>query len=278
MWSALAAIAPAALSYLGGERRNQSAERMADTANAFSAQQFATRYQTTTKDMMAAGLNPMLAYQQGGGAPPTGQQGQVPSNPLGEAASAYLSTKLQQGQIDLLEAQSRAASAQAAKTEAETGYVAPLAGAQIDLHHSSAGSSRQSIDLMRNQADKIVAEIKNIPSEGARLRAAADNLDQSSALMKQQGLTEIQRRAQLSAMAYKVLNEAGLLELDLEAAKSSDNFGRISHEYRYAIDVLEKLIPDVSKLFKKGRTRSNTTRYDKHGNPSGGSSTETLND
>ncbi len=57
-------------SLLGGERRNDAQAEQAAAANAFSAQQFATRYQTTVKDMEAAGLNPMLAYSQGGGVSP----------------------------------------------------------------------------------------------------------------------------------------------------------------------------------------------------------------
>jgi hypothetical protein len=42
--------------------QNQAAVNNMNAANAFSAQQFATRYQTTVKDLEAAGLNPMLAY------------------------------------------------------------------------------------------------------------------------------------------------------------------------------------------------------------------------
>lgn len=41
----------------------------------FQAQQRATAYQTAVKDMMAAGLNPMLAYSQGGASNVSGAQG-----------------------------------------------------------------------------------------------------------------------------------------------------------------------------------------------------------
>ena len=50
------------LSLIGGQMSNDARADQANRANAFSAQQFATRYQTTVKDMKAAGLNPMLAY------------------------------------------------------------------------------------------------------------------------------------------------------------------------------------------------------------------------
>ena len=65
------------LSLIGGMMGNDARAAQAREANAFSAQQFATRYQTTVKDMEAAGLNPMLAYSQGGGSPPSGQQAQM---------------------------------------------------------------------------------------------------------------------------------------------------------------------------------------------------------
>jgi len=71
------ALTSGLLSVFGGERRNTAQAEQAQQANAFSAQQFASRYQTTVKDMEAAGLNPMLAYSQGGGSPPSGQQAQM---------------------------------------------------------------------------------------------------------------------------------------------------------------------------------------------------------
>ena len=50
-----------ALSWFGAEQQNRRQADAAEAANTFSAQQFASRYQTTTADMKAAGLNPMLA-------------------------------------------------------------------------------------------------------------------------------------------------------------------------------------------------------------------------
>lgn len=76
------------LNYLGTQDTNQANAQIAQANNAWSAQQFATRYQTTTKDMQAAGLNPMLAYSQGGGSPPTAQSFQA-QNPMSSAVDAY---------------------------------------------------------------------------------------------------------------------------------------------------------------------------------------------
>lgn len=76
------------LGFIGGERANASRERIAQQANEFSAQQYATRYQTTVKDLTAAGLNPMLAYSQGPGNAPSGQQAQGIENTMASAVEA----------------------------------------------------------------------------------------------------------------------------------------------------------------------------------------------
>lgn len=52
----------AGASAFGQSQANQANADLAQSQNQFSAQQFATRYQTTVKDLQAAGLNPMLAY------------------------------------------------------------------------------------------------------------------------------------------------------------------------------------------------------------------------
>lgn len=73
---------------------NRQAQKRQREAQDFSAQQFATRYQTTVKDLKAAGLNPMLAYTQGGGTPPQASAAQTPGKfqDVGEAA---MSTSVQ---------------------------------------------------------------------------------------------------------------------------------------------------------------------------------------
>lgn len=76
-------IASAGLDFLSQERTNRQQAQQAQIAQGFSAEQAqkqmdfqermrATQYQTAVQDMMAAGLNPMLAYTQGGAGTPSG--------------------------------------------------------------------------------------------------------------------------------------------------------------------------------------------------------------
>ncbi|AXH76418.1 MAG: DNA pilot protein [Microviridae sp.] len=237
----------AAVGWFGAEQQNRRQADAAEAANTFSAQQFATRYQTTTADMKAAGLNPMLAYSQGGGSPPSGQQANVPAN-SGESAvrsySANASTELIKAQVDNVEADSRAKRAQAGLFEAQTG----ASGA-------SADQSRASIGFMEHQSRKIIEEIKNIPKEGNRLDALVDQLKSSKDLLDKQGLTQVEQAKQLKELARKAVHEANLAKFDENAAVDSNNMGRDLNEYKLIIEALRDFIPTnvLGKLFKKGR-------------------------
>lgn len=79
---AIGSLIGGGLGLIGQNKANEANEAMMNQANAFSAQQFATRYQTTVKDLEAAGLNPMLAYGQGGGSPPS-------AVPIAQQANVY---------------------------------------------------------------------------------------------------------------------------------------------------------------------------------------------
>ena len=70
--SIIAAGIGAAGSLIGGQQQNSANQRAARDQMAFQELMASTRYQRTMADMKAAGLNPMLAYQQGGGSTPTG--------------------------------------------------------------------------------------------------------------------------------------------------------------------------------------------------------------
>lgn len=86
--SFLTAAAPAiggALGFLGGERQTSSAKSISREQMSFQERMRATQYQTATTDMRKAGLNPLLAYQQGGAGTPSGA-GLPPAQNVGKSA------------------------------------------------------------------------------------------------------------------------------------------------------------------------------------------------
>ena len=97
---------------------NQASQAIANANNAFNADQYATRYQTTVKDLQAAGLNPMLAYSQGAGSPIAGQQANVNvpaprQNVLASASEGFLNARQNAADIKLKDEQASATNAQA---------------------------------------------------------------------------------------------------------------------------------------------------------------------
>jgi hypothetical protein len=157
----LASLIPAALSFIGAERANASRESIADDANKFSAQQYATRYQTTVKDLTQSGLNPMLAYSQGAGSAPSGQQAQGIENSVSTAVEAHQKAS----QRDLMAAQVQNVHADTSLKQAQ----AIAAKAQADASESaSRGSTAQA-----NKATVEMVSQQNYGNEAQKALAAS---------------------------------------------------------------------------------------------------------
>jgi hypothetical protein len=215
-------------SLLGGVMSNRTSADSAQSATDFSAAQFASRYQTTVKDLTAAGLSPTLAYSQGGGSPPTGVSYQA-QNPAAGLASAYSSGATADAQRDQLEASAH-------------------------LSRASAWSQQYSNELADKQAKKIGRELESgIPEadaalkrsgvslnsdKGAQLYAAAQMLWAQEGLLKKQGLTESKRLDNIVATTDKLAKETDLLEYDIKAVQDLGNLGREFSQLKPIFDIL----------------------------------------
>jgi hypothetical protein len=76
-------------SYFGQQSANQANAAMADKQMQFQKESRETSYQTAVEDMKKAGLNPMLAYQQGGAGNQPGAQAQM-QNALGAGVTSAI--------------------------------------------------------------------------------------------------------------------------------------------------------------------------------------------
>jgi hypothetical protein len=208
-----ASLAAGGLGFLGQMQTNDTNVGIASANNEFNAQQAqmnrdfqqqmsSTAYQRATADMQAAGLNPMLAYMQGGASTPAGSSAAAQSvqvqNPAAAASQSY-------------------------------------------SNMASANQADASVNQINATADKIREEIKNIPDTGKQIRQTVQMLADQAALYAQKGETEVQIRKQIAATIENLRRDGTLKDFDIEATLKFDNFGREYKQYAPIIDLMKSI-------------------------------------
>ena len=104
----------------GQDDANVANAYQAQTNRDFQERMSNTAYQRSTKDMIAAGLNPMLAYSQGGASTPTGGVGNPIINKQGAGVEASQKSLTSAAQAQQAFAQTDLLRTTVDKTKAET--------------------------------------------------------------------------------------------------------------------------------------------------------------
>ena len=185
----------------------------------FQANMSGTSYQRAMADMKAAGLNPMLAFSNGGASVPVGSQASFSS---------------------VVDSSQTSASAVSQADSASK-------NAQANLTNSATNAARQQVDekLTNVTVDKVRQEITNLESDNERIKKVIDNLRIEYQILNKRDLNETEVGNQLRATVSKLMAEVPYLrsrqalleaekqltDLDVAAAKDSNNLGRITKEY-----------------------------------------------
>lgn len=118
----IGSIISGGLGFLGQNSANQQNMQLGKEQMAFQERMSNTAYQRGVKDMQAAGLNPMLAYSQGGASAPMGSMPQV-QNAAGagvSSAASAMQTISGMSQIANVQAATDQTKAQTEKIKSET--------------------------------------------------------------------------------------------------------------------------------------------------------------
>lgn len=179
MFELAAAAISAYGAYEGTQNTNSANAAQAQAQDAFQEQMSNTSYQRATADMKAAGLNPMLAYSQGGASTPGGAMATM-QNSLGNAVNAAQTGAELAPHIDQLRAQTENTGADTKVKQATADNIAadtlvkaaaiPKAKAETQLSTSSAAEIDARLkQLLPAQVYKTTKEGDLADYEGARV-------------------------------------------------------------------------------------------------------------
>lgn len=205
---------------LGSIFTNEANKDIAESNNAWSADQYAKRYQMQVADMKAAGLNPMLSYNASPGASPTAQQVTF-QNPLSSATEGFskgMESAAKEAQVSNILADT------AVKQETAKQIVEQTKAIQAQERLSTATANEATVRMVSQQnygnpAQKALAE-----QYWSQVSVNKANLPKIASEIVTNGAFAAQARAQ----AFKAVQEGNITRADLDRALNDQRYERFT--------------------------------------------------
>lgn len=258
MWNfvlpALATVGSALISKSGQDSANTQNVALGREQMEFQERMSNTAYQRAVKDMSSAGLNPMLAYSQGGASAPMGSMPQVQNAmaPAMSSAMQAMSTFRELANLEQINAQVKKTQAETKQVESmtfEQSVNAALRAAELrkaQFLGDKAGSDSQIADIMEKALhNQFKADVReDVYSARSAKERASSMLEQLRA-----GKSEMTFNDDVAIRHLERLikgSESELMRLAIPQAKSSADFFESLGKEQPIIRMLLEILRGVS--------------------------------
>lgn len=238
----------AVFAFAGNERTNSANQAIAREQMDFQERMSNTSYQRAVADLSAAGLNPMLAYSNGGASSPPGASA-VMTNSADAAVRARGTTDLLEAQEDKLRADTDLArqgaitsAAQQANIDADTLSkleMPQLIKAQVLQATSSAQQSQQMIKNLQAEIERIQQDVLKSKSEEERNKAETaaipiiNSLRSAQAFLAGKQAVESQQRVEIKKPTEQASKTTGRSAAEARNIKDmGDAFWSVFNPFR----------------------------------------------